>query len=336
MLAGAKTVIMRSKLVPLLVSSAILAIALGGDTHATAQDQNPPATAPQPPESQPEREGWSLLGKPLYAEPLPADVHAKRAADLQAAQEALGEDPENEDKIIWLGRRIAYMGRYREAIFVFSRGLAIHPESYKLLRHRGHRYISVRQFGTAIDDLKRAAELINGVEDEIEPDGMPNAQNIPRSTSHSNIYYHLGLSYYLTGRFDECAATYRKCLEFSKNDDMRVASSYWLYLSSMRSGNQDAAYEVLAAIRDDMDVIENFAYHKLLLLFKGDIAAQDVIGESEDDLIQNATASYGIGAWHLVNGREAEARKVFQRIVDGAAWPAFGSIAAEAELARAR
>ncbi len=319
---------------PLLVSSAILAIALGGDTHATAQDQNPPATAPQPPESQPVPEAVSLLGKPLYAEPLPADVHAKHAADVEAARAAIATDPTDENNIIWLGRRLAYLGQYRESIDVFTQGLTVHPESYKLLRHRGHRYISVRQFDKAIVDLERAAELINGAEDEIEPDGMPNTQNIPRSTSHSNIYYHLGLSYYLTGRFTECAATYRKCLEFSKNDDMRVASSYWLYLSSMRGGNRDAAYEVLATITDDMDVIENFAYHKLLLLFKGDIAAQDVIGESEDDLIQNATASYGIGAWHLVNGREAEARKVFQRIVDGAAWPAFGAIAAEAELAR--
>ncbi|MHC4711138.1 MAG: hypothetical protein ACYTA3_12145, partial [Planctomycetota bacterium] len=42
----------------------------------------------------------------------------------------------------------------------------------------------------------------------------------------------------------------------------------------------------------------------------------------------------GIGAWHLMGGRIEEAYTLFQAIVDGDVWPAFGYIAAEAELAR--
>ena len=37
---------------------------------------------------------------------------------------------------------------------------------------------------------------------KIEPDGQPNARNIPTSTLNSNIYYHLGLAQYLKGEFE--------------------------------------------------------------------------------------------------------------------------------------
>ncbi len=55
----------------------------------------------------------------------------------------------------------------------------------------------IREFDRAIQDFEKAATLIEGTEDKIEPDGLPNAQNIPVSTLHTNIWYHLGLAYYL-------------------------------------------------------------------------------------------------------------------------------------------
>ena len=42
-----------------------------------------------------------------------------------------------------------------------------------MLRHAGHLYISVRKFDKAIEALEGAATLIEGQENEIEPDGMP-------------------------------------------------------------------------------------------------------------------------------------------------------------------
>jgi len=48
------------------------------------------------------------------------------------------------------------------------------------------------------------------------------------------------------------------------------------------------------------------------------------------------TIGYGLGNWHLYNGRRDQAMTTFRQIVDGneAQWPAFGYLAAEAELAR--
>mgnify|MGYP006178114509 CR=1 FL=1 len=56
---------------------------------------------------------------------------------------------------------------------------------------------------TVVADLERAASLVRGRPDEVEPDGAPNRFNIPTSTLQSNIWYHLGLAYYMRGEFGE-------------------------------------------------------------------------------------------------------------------------------------
>ncbi|MEE9131876.1 MAG: tetratricopeptide repeat protein [Phycisphaerales bacterium] len=280
--------------------------------------------------------GKSLLGDDLFAPELDPDEHRKRQATYDETRVKFNIDP-SEENTIWVGRRLAYLGKYRDAIITFSDGLAgdRFPDSYRLLRHRGHRFITMRQFDLAIRDLSRAAELIEGVPDEIEPDGMPNEKNIPRSTTHTNIYYHLGLAYYLNGDFEQSADVYRKCLAFSKNDDMVCASAYWLYLSLRRLGDADGAQAVLEPIHGEMDIIENFAYHKLLLLYKGEATASELLGSAEAESIDVATLGYGIAAWHLVKNETDQAQALFRQIVEGPMWPAFGHIAAEAELARA-
>ena len=38
------------------------------------------------------------------------------------------------------------------------------------------------KYDNAISDFKKALELIDGAQDQIEPDGLPNKQNIPLTT----------------------------------------------------------------------------------------------------------------------------------------------------------
>jgi hypothetical protein len=85
-----------------------------------------------------------------------------------------------------------------------------------------------------------------------------------------------------------------------------------------------------------MDVIENESYYRLLLMYKRVLPVDSLIpaGSAGAASVQDATVQYGAGAWHLINGRTREARELFSRIVEGSAWPAFGHVAAEAELAR--
>lgn len=274
----------------------------------------------------------SLLGEPLYPPELEEAAFSKRTKELSAARASFQSEP-SESSTIWYGRRLAYLGRYLEAIEVFTTGLERYPHSYRLRRHRGHRYLSLRRFSEALADFTRAAELSEHVADELEPDGMPNKQGLPRSSTHSNIYYHLGLVQYLMGDFEASRQSYERCLTYSKNDDMQCASRYWLYLNLRRQKRDDDAARVLEPVRSDMDVIENFGYQNLLLLFKGEKPIGEVLPADSDGTI-SATVAYGVSMWHYTNGREELAREMWRELVAGSAWPAFGFIAAEAELAR--
>ena len=146
-------------------------------------------------------EATSLFGKPLISTPPTGETKARLEADLAKAQADYDRDPSSADAVIWLGRRLAYLGRFNDAIAAYTRGIERHPNEPRLYRHRGHRYITIRKFDLAIADLRRASQLIAGKPDAIEPDGAPNRAGIPRSTLQSNIWYHLGLAQYLTGDF---------------------------------------------------------------------------------------------------------------------------------------
>jgi hypothetical protein len=126
----------------------------------------------------PAYEAISLLGDTLYA-PTPSEKLMARYTEKQQAFEVA---PDSIDTIIWLGRFTAYKGNYNEAIHIYTEGLKKFPNDARLYRHRGHRYISIRKFDEAIADLTKAAEMIQGTENEIEPDGMPNDRNIPVSS----------------------------------------------------------------------------------------------------------------------------------------------------------
>jgi dipeptidyl aminopeptidase/acylaminoacyl peptidase len=281
-------------------------------------------------------EATSLLGEPLYR-PTPAGAARERMeAQLASARRAWERTPANADSIIWLGRRTAYLGRFNDAIAIYTDGIAKHPDDARLYRHRGHRWLSVRKIDRAIADLEKAAALVRGKKDEVEPDGQPNARNIPTSTLQSNIWYHLGLAYYLSGDFTRALRAYREDMKVATNPDMQVATSHWLYMTLRRLGHAAEAEKVLAPISKDMDVIENRSYHRLLLLYKGELQASDLLRDfGSEGGLDDVTTAYGVGNWHLYSGRRADAEAVFGRILSARSqWASFGYLAAEAEVKR--
>jgi tetratricopeptide (TPR) repeat protein len=280
-------------------------------------------------------EATSLFGKPLLSSPPAGETKARLEADLAKAQADFDKDPSSADTAIWLGRRLAYLGRFRDAIDSYTKGIAKHPNEARLYRHRGHRYITIRKFDLAVADLTKASELIAGKPDEIEPDGAPNPKGIPRSTLQSNIWYHLGLAHYLNGQFDRALEAYRSGMRVSRvNDDMLVATSDWLYMTLRRLKRDDDARAALEPITAQMDVIENMAYHARLLMYKGQRTPDSVLNLNTADDVQIATQGYGVGNWYLVNGDRAKAKEIFDRVLAGRAWTAFGFIAAEADTQR--
>lgn len=281
-------------------------------------------------------EATSFLGDALVIPTLPEAVEADRMVQFQEAESALETDPENADALIWMGRRTAYLGRYRDAIDIYSYALTLHPDDARLYRHRGHRYLSVRELDNAIADFRKAVELTEGSPDEAEPDGQPNALGIPTSTLQFNIRYHLGLAYYLKGDFEAAADAYASCAAVSVHPDSKVATAYWRVMTLKRLGRMDEAEAILAAVSPDAEVIESGGYLDLLLLHKGERTPEDLIGPGGSDAtLESTTAGYGVGEWYLLNGDEGEARRIFNRVLSGRdQWAAFGYLASEAELAR--
>ena len=286
-------------------------------------------------DAQSKPEATSLLGKPLVAAPIAAETRKTLEENLKRAEIEYGKNPDDPDATIWLGRRQAYLGRYRDAIETFSEGIEKHPDDARLYRHRGHRYLTVRELPKAIADFTKAAQLVAGKPDQVEPDGQPNARNIPTSTLQSNVYYHLGLAHYLTRDFAKAADAYARGMTVSKNPDMLVATTYWYYLALARQGRGGEANALLAPISADMEIIENTSYHRLLRVFKGELAAASLLAPGGAGL-DSVTTRYGLAAWHLANGRTDDGIRLLREIVDGhpQQWPAFGYIAAEADLAR--
>ena len=282
-------------------------------------------------------EAYSMLGRRLERPQMEPEPLTKLKDDLATASKALARSPSNPDSLIWVGRRLAYLGRYREALDTFTVGAQRFPRDARFLRHRGHRYLTVRRASRAVEDLTKAAQLIAGTPDVIEPDGAPNARNIPLSTLQFNIWYHLGLAHYLNGDYARALAAYDACMKVSTNPDLQVATSYWRYLTLRRLKRDSEADSMLAIARANPELIENGSYLKLLRLFAGleQIGSVQPRDQSRAS-VADATTAYGVSMWHLLNGREREAREEWRRISESPAWASFGVVAAEAELSRLR
>lgn len=280
-------------------------------------------------------EATSLLGESLIRPSMDREAEAKQERLLEQARADLAAEPRNVDHQIWVGRRLAYLGRYREAISHYSRAIEKSPDDPRLYRHRGHRYLTVRKLDAAEKDLERAAALTADRPDEIEPDGLPNAAGTPTSTLKTNIEYHLGLARYLKGDWNGALDAYRKCLDLSHNDDMAIATEYWLYMTLRRAGRDAEAKELLANVPNQVELLESGDYHRLLLLFRGDLSVDDLLGETRaSDNLSSATIGYGVGVHLLLNGDETGALEMFRRVTSSESWAPFGYLAAEAELAR--
>ena len=160
---------------------------------------------------------------------------------------------------------------------------------------------------------------------------MPNALNIPVSSLHGNIWYHLGLAYYLTHQYDKAYTAYLKCRESGNHYDNIVSSTHWLYMIQQRLGNPTKADSLLAPIHADSTVIENQSYADLCRLYKGwipvDSLIQDGPGSPSNDAVR-----YGVANWYLYHGDSAKAKQLMLNLVDEKAFSSFGYLAAESDL----
>jgi tetratricopeptide (TPR) repeat protein len=233
---------------------------------------------------------------------------------LAAYDKAIALDPKQPDYHIGRCRTLARLMRHKEAIDSCTDALKLDPTNAQALLERGHFLINVRQADKALPDLLQARKL------GADPYG---------------VAYHLSLAYYVTGEFKRAAEEYEQCYPNAKTDDNRVGCLAWQYVALLRAGRKADADKVLERITPDTNVQSSVAYLDRLLLFKGVKKEEEVAQAMQKDNLQLPTVAYGVGVWHLVNGRQERAREYFEKATAPPAQQSgFGSVASYYELQR--
>jgi tetratricopeptide (TPR) repeat protein len=233
---------------------------------------------------------------------------------LAAYDKAIALDPMQPDYHVGRCRTLARLMRHPEAIESCSNALKINPNHAAALLERGHFLINTRQADKAIPDLIKARQL---------------------GADAYGVAYHLSLAYYVTGDFKKAAEEYEQCFPTAKTDDNRVACTAWQYVALLRAGRKDDAAKVLERVTPETKVQSSAAYLDRLMLFKGVKKEEDVAAAMQKDNLQLPTVAYGLGVWHLVNGRQDKAREYFQKATAPPAQQSgFGSVASYYELQR--
>ncbi len=239
---------------------------------------------------------------------------AQRALD--AFERAIGLEPTNADAYLQKCRALAGLRRHEEAIPACTESLRLKPANPDALRDRGHYYLNLGRVDLGLADLRNAESL---------------------KKNDRGIYYHLGMAYYLRGDYLEAAKAYGGCVANSSDDASRVECEAWLYPSLRRSGRPEDASRLLESVRLTSLPGHPGNYLDRLLLFKGVRTEAEVARTATaEGAISEATVGYGIGLWHLMNGRRGPALEWFRRAVASGYTVAWGYRASEAELKRLR
>src|SRR2546427_865708 len=232
------------------------------------------------------------------------------SSDLRA-ESALAADSRSVERIVQLGVAQSGARQFREAIQTFTRGLTIAPNDAVLYRWRGHRYLSVREFDRALDDLTRGSRL---------------------DSTNYGIWYHLGIVRYARGDFAGAADAFARAQRRPPDAAELAGATAWLWMSLSRAGGAAVARAMLDRRPDSLPAAN--AYAQRLRLYRGQIGPDDVITAADTGDVAVATLSYGVGNWYLVRGDTVRARAWVERSGRSGGWPAFGFIMSEVELWR--
>lgn len=266
----------------------------------------------------------ALVAAPAAAQPAasalsvqyrsPAGVAYRAQRDTGAvalARLKLAASPRDVDRVIALAVAQSGVRQFREAIATLTRGVAMAPGNVLLYRWRGHRYLSVRELDRATDDLTRGYGI---------------------DSTNYGVLYHLGVLRFVRGDFNAAADAFARAQPRAPDAGELAGATDWRWMSLQRAGRGAEATAMLARRPDSLAT--TVAYAQRLRLYRGEIGPDQVITAADTSDVALATLRYGVGNWHLVQGDTAQARVWFRRAIASGGWPAFGFMAAEAELGR--
>jgi tetratricopeptide (TPR) repeat protein len=235
---------------------------------------------------------------------------------LAAADRAIADAPGDADAHLLRCRALAGLRRHEDAVAACTEAVRLEPLNPEALRDRGHYYLNLGRVEPALADLIRAESL---------------------TKSDRGIYYHLGMAHYLKGDFVSAAAAFGACSKNSSDEGERIECQAWQYPSLRRAGRDEDARTLLGSITARSLAGHPGNYLDRLLLFTGARSEQEVADTmSVEGALSETTVGYSLGLWHLLQGRPAQARSYFQRVLATGYTTSWGYRAAASDMARLR
>lgn len=315
----------RWPVVTILFLAALAGLTCAEGDRRMGEEGSPPASSNSVDPLE-EPQAFSLFGEPLFA-------MQDTTGAIESADRALAQAPGDLELVIAAGRVRRNFWQYREAMELYSRAIDMAGDDWRPYRFRGHRHISLREFDQAISDLEMARRL---------------------ALFNWDVSYHLGLAYFLAGRFDEAAEEYGRCLSLASDPEARnaqaegfrscsqneadpeswVAMTEWAVRASVRAGMEEMTAGLLEGVPSDLVIGENLAYYHDLLFYKGEKTSEELLNPGPDGPYRRETVGYGIANWMIAQGDTAQAMALLEELVEDPWWPGFGRISAEVELFR--
>ena len=233
---------------------------------------------------------------------------------VAAARAKTVADPRDADAWMELGLALSRSMLMRESVEAFSRAIALDPFKGIYYRHRGHRHVSCWEFPEAAADFETAARLI--------PDNW-------------DVWYHLGLSYYLMREYDLAQAAYRRCLEITDMTDIEAYPAVidWSWRTARRRGDEKLAAELIALLPADFPYDDDECGYGLnCAVYQGRVTLDEALEIcAGNDELHGITNLYALANYCRETGDAARADELLDKAIDfgdATAWCAFGYLAA--------
>ena len=236
--------------------------------------------------------------------------------EVEAIDKELKENSQNAE--LWFKRGLALgnVRLMRDAIQSFSRAIALDPMCGIYYRWRGHRHLNVAEIPEACADLMVASRLI--------PENW-------------DVWYHLGLTLVLLGKYELAELAYKKCLAVpSERETNIIPLTNWTYVCLMLQGKTEEAKEALKRVPDDMTTTDyNFDYLEMINFYKGKVTAESLLEVpadlSEDDrrerIFAVCTHGFGIANHYYALGDKDKYHEIIDYVLEtgkDVAWNSFG------------
>lgn len=243
-----------------------------------------------------------------------ADQHAGPESQLGHAPCSIPDSPqvaalrgaETVDELFALAKALNFQLRYRDALSVYDRILALEPENALAYRQRAPRLLNTLQPEKAAADLLKCREL---------------------GGDEADLSYRLGIAHYLSGDYPAAMAEEERCFPLV-DEEMGVAAMFWHSMSALRCGRDPV---LLRHYRPGMAVGHHTAYERATALLAGRLPREEMqtLLRWEKSDLEYSILAYGSSLRLRSLGEEEAAEALLRSILPrDSFWISYAYIAA--------